>query len=78
MIVTLKRRVLPEDPSIQWIKEEVPLGREYEVIGFYRQLCCHDLITGKHQHLDCYLVTGHGSTGYMPVALFSDDGESNG
>lgn len=76
MIVILKRHRINSCPGIQWVREEIPLGREYEVIGFERALVWFDTITHKHNSIDCYLVTGYGSTGFMPVALFSDEDKS--
>ena len=72
MIVKLQRRTFLDDPDWILVFDEVPLGTEYEVIGFDR-LTILNLDTKKHRVVECYLVIGHGDIGYLPVDLFKTD-----
>lgn len=52
------------------VREEVPLGSEYEIIGFYRE--CHGTYKGIDYVTDCYLVRNENGTGLMSVEQFGD------
>lgn len=72
MRVTLVRHTFIDDPSWEIVDKSVPIGTEYEVIGFDR-LTILNLDTKKHRVVECYLVIGHGDTGFLPVDLFKTD-----
>lgn len=67
MKVRLINHSFPDDPSWILVKEDVPIGTVYEVIGYERQMIVCSLITGKQRKVETFLCQGNGSTGYIPT-----------
>lgn len=69
MRVKLVSHVLSDDPEWEIIDKSVPIGTEYEVLGF-EHMALINLESGKRRTVQCFLLRGHGSTGYMPTDCF--------
>jgi hypothetical protein len=78
MKVKLVRHHLKDDPTWDVIEESVPLGTQYEVIGYESKGFI--LANGNRMcEVECFLVMGNGSSGWLPTCLFEaveDDGNN--
>ena len=70
MKVKLIRHTFPDDEKWVIIDEDVPLGTEYEVMGYDRDMVMVDGFSGRMKHVECYLVAGNGDVGFLPTCLF--------
>ncbi len=74
MIVKLARYTFPDDPNWEVMKSHIPLGTEYEVLGFVARMDMLDLDRGRLRFEDCYLVRRVDKTdimpGFVPVVVF--------
>jgi len=70
MKVKLIRHTFPDDTAWIIIDETVPLGTEYEVMGYDRDMVMVDGYTGRMKHVECFLLAGNGDVGFLPTCLF--------
>ena len=70
MKVRLAQHAFPDRPDWPIIKDDVPLGTEYEVIGFHADLTLQNIGTGETRDVDCFHVIGNGSEGWLPCVCF--------
>lgn len=66
MKVRLVRHTFIDEPDWEVVSESVPLGTEYEVLG-YQRMTIINLDTKRHKVVPCYLIRGNGSEGWMPT-----------
>jgi hypothetical protein len=70
MKVKLIRHTFPDDKEWIIVDETVPLGTEYEVMGYDRDMIIANGYTGQMKHVECYLLAGNGDVGFLPTCLF--------
>ncbi len=76
MKVKLIRHTFPDDESWEVVDIVVPLGTEYEVMGYDRDMVLVDAFTGKMKTVECFLLSGNGDVGFLPTCLFEAVGEN--
>ena len=76
MKVKLIRHTFPDDESWEVVDIVVPLGTEYEVVGYDRDMVMVDSFTGKMKTVECFLLSGNGDVGFLPTCLFEAVGEN--
>lgn len=69
MKVRLARYALPDRPDWPLINESVPLGTEYEVLGYRADM---EVVNPTHGRLrcPCFYLDGNGSVGFLPAGCF--------
>lgn len=67
MKVKLINHTFPDDPTWFIMKPNIPLGTEYEVIGYERRMIITELTTGKTRSVETFLCEGNGNIGYIPT-----------
>lgn len=77
MKVKLVRHTFPDAQDWVIVDTDVPLGTIYEVMGYDRDMTIVDGYTGRMRHVECYLVSGNGDTGFLPTCLFEAVHEDN-
>ena len=76
MKVKLIRHTFPDDESWEVVDTMVPVGTEYEVMGYDRDMVMVDAYTGKMKTVECFLLAGNGDVGFLPTCLFEAVGEN--
>jgi len=74
MKLKLVRHHLPSYPELgNVIKEEVPIGTEYEILGFYPDQTFYNSDIDRSITIDTYKVIREGThKGFLPVEVFAD------
>lgn len=70
MKVELVSRIFPDDPNWPIIKEEVPLGTQYELLGYDREMKIINSETKAIKTIEAYFLEGNGSRGWLPAICF--------
>jgi hypothetical protein len=70
MFVQLIRHTFPDAPDWEVVDTTVPLGTQYEVLGYDRDMVMFDALTGRSKHVECFLLSGNGDVGFLPTCLF--------
>lgn len=69
----LVRKNLLSYPEVgEVIKDHVPLGKQYEILGFVSQNSFYNEIIDGIITVDCYIVKADGKVGLLPVEVFGD------
>lgn len=70
MKVKLIRHSLPDRPDWVIMDESVPLGTEYEVLGYESRMELHSSELNESRIIEAYFLDGNGDKGFMPAGLF--------
>lgn len=73
MRVRLARYNFPDNPEWIIMSETIPLGTEYEVVGYRAEnegFTITNLYTKEQKPVACYLLKGNGDTGWLPTCCF--------
>lgn len=72
MNLELIRHSFPDDPAWVIMREDIPIGTKYEMLGFEKDITIFNAVTGKFRDVDCYLVrrVSDMHEGYLPCCVF--------
>lgn len=58
----------PDDPSWIIMREDIPIGTKYEMLGYEQGITIFNALTGKFRNVDCYLVRREydDNEGFLP------------
>lgn len=71
MKLKLARHTFPDDNEWVIVTENVPIGTEYEMIGYEQEITIYNVQTNKIRQVDCYLVRRLDdlNEGYIPCCV---------
>jgi hypothetical protein len=70
MKVELVSHSFPDRPDWILVNEEIPLGTQYELLGYERNATVVNMTTSEARKIELYLLEGRESIGWIPAICF--------